>query len=78
MDLKGGGTQVCGELEDCSAPVVHTYNSNYLGGQNQEGHGLRSAYAISSQDSILKIPNTKKGWWSGSSGRVPPYPSLRC
>jgi hypothetical protein len=23
---------------------------------------------ISSRDPISKIPNTKKGWWSGSSG----------
>jgi hypothetical protein len=27
--------------------------------------------ANSWQDPILKKPNTKKGWWSGSCGRVP-------
>jgi hypothetical protein len=35
---------------------------------DQEDCGLRPALANSSEDSILKIPNIKEGWWSGSSG----------
>jgi hypothetical protein len=32
---------------------------------------LKPAQANSSVDPILKIPITKKGWWSGSSGSMP-------
>jgi hypothetical protein len=47
--------------------VAHTCNSSYAGGSNQEDHGLKPAWASnSSQDTISKIPLTKKGWWSGS------------
>jgi hypothetical protein len=51
-------------------PVAHTYNPSYSGGRNQEDHGLRTAWAKSSRDPILKIPNNRKDWQSGSSGRA--------
>jgi hypothetical protein len=35
--------------------------SQNLGGRDQEDRGLKPAQANSSQDPILKIPNTKKG-----------------
>jgi hypothetical protein len=51
------------------AQMAHPCNPDYSGGrdrrivvQNQPGH--------SSQEPILKIPNPKKSWQSGSSGRV--------
>jgi hypothetical protein len=31
----------------------------------------KQAQANSSQDPVWKIPNTKKDWWSGSSGKMP-------
>jgi hypothetical protein len=40
----------------------------YLGGRDQEDHGLKPARANRSQILI-----TKKDWWSGSSHRVPTY-----
>jgi hypothetical protein len=43
----------------------------YSGGRDQEGQGSKSAWADSSREPISKIPNTKKGCRSGSSGRVP-------
>jgi hypothetical protein len=46
--------------------VVHVYNPSYSGGRDQEDLGSKSAPA-----NIPKIPNTKKGWWCGSSCRVP-------
>jgi hypothetical protein len=48
-------------------PVILSYSR----GRNQEDHCLKPAWADSSQDPILKIPNTKQDWQSGSSGRVP-------
>jgi hypothetical protein len=54
----------------CSrALMTHAYNSSFLGSRDQEDHSLKTAWANSSWDPILKIPNTKKGWWSGSSGK---------
>jgi hypothetical protein len=53
------------------APVAHTCNPSYPGGKDHEDHGSKPARANSSRHPILKIPNTKKGWWSGSSGRAP-------
>jgi hypothetical protein len=41
------------------------------GSRDQEDRGLKSAQGNSLRDPILKILNTKKGWWSGSNGRVP-------
>jgi hypothetical protein len=38
--------------------VAHAYNPSYSGGRDQEDRGLKL-------DLILKIPITKKGWWSG-------------
>jgi hypothetical protein len=52
-------------------PVAHAYNPSYLGGRDQRDHSSTPAQAHISQDLISKIPNTKQGWWSGSSGRVP-------
>jgi hypothetical protein len=53
--------------------VVHTCNPSYSGGRDQEDHGLKPA---SPWQIVLKILfwkklNTKKVWWSGSSGRAP-------
>jgi hypothetical protein len=47
--------------------VAHVYNPSYSGGRDQEDHGSKPAWANSSRDPILKKPNTKKGWRSGSS-----------
>jgi hypothetical protein len=49
--------------------MAHAYNPRYSGGRDKEGLCLKSARAHSSQDPILKIPITKKGWWSGSRCR---------
>jgi hypothetical protein len=38
--------------------------------QETEDHGSKPAWTNSSGDPISKIPNTKKGWWNGSSGRA--------
>jgi hypothetical protein len=53
----------------CWEPVAHTCNPSYLGGRDQENLGLKPAQANASQDPILKILITKKGWWSGSRCR---------
>jgi hypothetical protein len=57
----------------CQVPVAHAYNPSYSGGRDQEDHGLKPA---SPWQIVLKILfwkklNTKKVWWSGSSGRAP-------
>jgi hypothetical protein len=54
-------------------PVAHTCNPSYSGGREEEDHDLKPVWANSSQGPILKIPNTKLGWKSGSSGRVPDF-----
>jgi hypothetical protein len=52
-------------------PVAHTYNPRYSGGRNQEDPGgSKPARANRSQNPILKKPNTKKCWWSGSRCRL--------
>jgi hypothetical protein len=51
--------------------VTRAYNPSYSGGRDQEDHSLRPAQANSLKDPVSKILNTKTGWWSGSSGRVP-------
>jgi hypothetical protein len=51
------------------ASAAHTCNHSYSGGRDREDCGLRPEN--SSQFPISKIPNTKKGWRSGSSGRAP-------
>jgi hypothetical protein len=48
--------------------VAHAYNPSYLGGRDLEDCSLKPAWANSSQDFILKIPNTKKS--CGSSGKT--------
>jgi hypothetical protein len=53
------------------APVAHTCRPSYSGDRDQEDHSSKPAQTNCSQDPISKIPNTKKGWQSGSSGRVP-------
>jgi hypothetical protein len=52
------------------ASVPHTCNPNYSEGRDQEDHGMRPVRSNGSRDPILKMPNTKKGQWSGSSGKV--------
>jgi hypothetical protein len=52
-------------------PVAHTYNPSYSGGRIEAVYSSKAVQANSSQDPILKMPNTKQGWQSGSSGRVP-------
>jgi hypothetical protein len=42
--------------------VAHACNSSYLGGWDQEAHGLRPAWANRSQDPICKITTVK---WTG-------------
>jgi hypothetical protein len=42
-------------------PVAHTCNPSYSGGRDQEDHGLKPAWASSSQDPILKTPIMEKG-----------------
>jgi hypothetical protein len=41
--------------------MAHTYNPSYSGGRDQEDSSLKSDWANSSQDPILKKPITKKG-----------------
>jgi hypothetical protein len=53
------------------AGLAHTYNPSHSGDGDQEDHGSKPAWADSAKDLILKILNTKQGWWSGSSGRAP-------
>jgi hypothetical protein len=53
--------------------VAHACNSTYSEGRDQEDHSSRSVWANSSLDPMLKIPNKKMGWLSGSKGRVPAY-----
>jgi hypothetical protein len=68
-------SEICGvhitlELNIYFYPVSHShvhaliqqlcrFNPNYLGGRDQEDHSLKPAWANSSWDPILKIPNTK-------------------
>jgi hypothetical protein len=52
------------------ALVAHICIPSYSGGREQEDCTSKPAWENSSQDPISKIPNTKQGWWSGSSGRV--------
>jgi hypothetical protein len=40
-------------------------NPSSSGGRDQENCNSKPAWANSSRDTTLKIPNTKKGWWSG-------------
>jgi hypothetical protein len=40
--------------------VAHAYNPSFSGSRDQEDHGSKPAWANSSQDPILKIPNTKR------------------
>jgi hypothetical protein len=51
--------------------MAHACNPSYLGGWNLEDHGLRPAWANSTQDSISKNNQSKMDWMCGSSSRVP-------
>jgi hypothetical protein len=42
------------------ALVAHAYNPSYSGGRDQEDHGLKPAWANSSQDPILKKKKIRK------------------
>jgi hypothetical protein len=48
--------------------VAYTCNPSYSGGKDQEDHDLKPAWANSLWNPVLKIPNLKEGWWSGSGG----------
>jgi hypothetical protein len=43
------------------APVTHTYNPSYLGGWDGEDHGLRPAWADTSQDPHLQNNQSENG-----------------
>jgi hypothetical protein len=43
------------------ALVAHACNPSYSGGRDKEDHGLKPAWANSSQDAISKKSITKKG-----------------
>jgi hypothetical protein len=58
-------------IATCRVPVVHACNPSYSGGREQKDHSSRTVQTNSSGDPILKIPNTKKDWWSGSSSMEP-------
>jgi hypothetical protein len=45
--------------------VAHPCNPSYSRDRDQEDHDLKPALANSSQDLILKISFTKKGWRGG-------------
>jgi hypothetical protein len=51
----------------CLMPIILSYS----GGRDQEDCGSMPTQANSLQKLISKKPNTKQGWWSESSGRVP-------
>jgi hypothetical protein len=55
----------CFKNQWCQALVTHACNPSYSGGRDQEHHSSKPAWANSSLDPVLKIPNTKypkKGW----------------
>jgi hypothetical protein len=62
-------TQYSIKNEWSQALVAHTCNPSYAGDRDQEDRDLKPAHGNSFQDPSSKIPNTKKGWWSGSSDR---------
>jgi hypothetical protein len=47
----------------------HVYNPSYSGGRDLEDGCLKTAWANSLWDPILKKLITRKGWWSGSRYR---------
>jgi hypothetical protein len=55
----------------CQERVAQTYNPNYLRGRDQQDQSSRPTQPNKSRDFILKLLNIKKGWWSGSRGRIP-------
>jgi hypothetical protein len=57
--------------------VVHICNPSYLGGRDQEDHGLKPAQANSSKTLSQKKKITKKGW-GGSQGEGPEFKSQYC
>jgi hypothetical protein len=58
-------------LKISRASAAQACNLSYLGGRDQEDHGSKPVLANSLRGPILKITNTKKGWWSSSRGIVP-------
>jgi hypothetical protein len=42
--------------------VAHACNPSYSGGREQEDHGPKAVQANSSQDSILKKPDTERAY----------------
>jgi hypothetical protein len=53
------------------SPVALACNPSYSGTDIRRIEVQSQPTEIVPEDPILKIYNTKKGWWSGSSGRVP-------
>jgi hypothetical protein len=45
--------------------MLYTCNPSYSEGRDLEDAVQSQPWANSSRDPISKIPNTKKGWWSG-------------
>jgi hypothetical protein len=58
--------------------VAHAHNPSYLGGRDQEDHSLKTAWANSLQNPILKNPITKN--WAGgvSQGEGPEFKVQYC
>jgi hypothetical protein len=51
--------------------VAHLCNHGYSGGRVQKDCGSKPAGANSLWDLTRQTPSEQKGWWCGSSGRVP-------
>jgi hypothetical protein len=67
MSSEDSGLQPVNTVNRASGVLVaHTYNPSYSGGREQDNRSSKPAWAW---DPILKIPNTKQGWWSGSRCR---------
>jgi hypothetical protein len=45
--------------------VAHVYNSSYSGSRDQEDQSLKPGWENSSEDPILKIPNTNQKGFGG-------------
>jgi hypothetical protein len=57
--------------EKAGCLVAHTYNPSYSRGWDQEDHDSKPDQGNSLTEPISKTPSMKKGWWSGSSNRIP-------
>jgi hypothetical protein len=57
--------------------VAHACHPSYSGGRDQEDRGLKPAQVNNLQDSILKIPNTKRAD-EVAQGAVPEFKPQYC